>query len=199
MATTVAHGLIGISTYCAMVSALPMPIRLPIGTKALLLAALAANLPDFDMLVSLLLLSDHKPLHGGITHSFAFAGSMAVLVWLLILRRCEGAGRIAFISFILVSSHVVVDWFTGPRWGLYPSHGLAAFWPVSDNPIRMSVTLFKGVMHRNLLPGAIYTALWELILLGPMTVILIVIAIKINRNRQLISEEISNGRIKTYR
>jgi membrane-bound metal-dependent hydrolase YbcI (DUF457 family) len=189
MATTVAHGLIGISTYCVMVSALPAARRLPIGPRALLLAALAANIPDLDMLISLLLLSDHKLLHGGITHSFAFAGMVAILVWMV--GRWRGLSTtVAIISFFLVASHVVVDWFTGPQWGLHPSHGLALFWPVSDTPIRMPLTLFKGVIHGDLFPGALYTALWELMLLGPVTGMLFFKMKKTISNRQLLTEEI---------
>ena len=174
MATTVAHGLIGISTYCVMASTLPVPSRLPLSLKALMLAAMAANIPDLDMLVSLAFLSDHGLLHGGITHTFAFAGVVAALVWL------AGRGRgvpsvIAITSWFLVASHVIVDLFTGPQWGLYPSHGLALFWPFSDTRFVMPLTLFKGVEHANLLPGALYTALWELTLLGPLTAVLVIV------------------------
>ena len=178
MATTVAHGLIGISTYCVLVAVAPKSKQLPLGFKALLLAAIAANIPDFDMLVSLLFLSDHKLLHGGVTHNFAFAGMVALSLWLL------GRGRgwpsmVAFSSFFLVASHVVVDWCTGPQWGLHPSHGLALFWPFSDIPLHSPVTLFKGVVHNDLLPGALYTALWELVLVGPPTLGMIYLARKI--------------------
>ena len=125
------------------------------------------------MLVSLLFFSDHKILHGGITHSFAFAGLVALLVWLL------GRGRgvtpvIGITSFLLVASHVVVDWVTGPQWGLHPSHGLIPFWPFSDTRFVMPLSLFKGVEHANLFPGALYTALWEMLLLGPATTILVI-------------------------
>ena len=178
MATTVAHGLVGISIHCVTISALHRLGPLSIGLKPMLLAAVAANIPDLDMLVSLLLLSDHKLLHGGITHSFVFAGAVALLLWWFIRRR-ESAVGIAIVGFVLVSSHVIVDWFTGPQWGLYPSHGLAALWPIEDNPIQMPVSLFKGVEHGNLYPGALYTALWELVLLGPVTAVLMLMTYKL--------------------
>ena len=174
MATTVAHGLIGISTYCGIALILPARKPLPLGLKALVLAALAANIPDLDMLVSLLLLSDHKLLHGGFTHSFAFAALVAVMIWLLTSWR-EWPPVLAIATFLLVASHVIVDWLTGPQVGFYLSHGLAPFWPASDSPIRIPLTLFKGVNHGNLLPGALYTAIWELILLGPVTLYLVLI------------------------
>jgi membrane-bound metal-dependent hydrolase YbcI (DUF457 family) len=192
MATTIAHGLIGISTYCVMASAWPRSGGFPVGFKGLLLAGVAANLPDLDMLVSLLLFSDHKLLHGGITHSFAFAGLMAVLLWLFGRRR--GLPPLVAVSgFLLVASHVVVDWFTGPRWGLYPSNGLALFWPFSDTPLQTPVTLFKGVIHGDLLPGALYTAFWELLIVGPPTLGLMYMAYKIQTRQQRLEEGRHDG------
>jgi membrane-bound metal-dependent hydrolase YbcI (DUF457 family) len=145
--------------------------------KALMLAAFAANIPDLDLLVSLWLYSDHKLLHGGITHSFAFAAMLAVLVWLVTQARHLPV-IIAVVSFLLVASHVIVDWLTGPYWGLHPSHGLAPFWPVSDTLMRMPLTLFQGVNHSSLLPDALYTALWEMVLLGPVVILFIITTIK---------------------
>lgn len=185
MATTVAHGLIGISAYCGIILTLPAGKSLPLGLKALVLAALAANIPDLDMLVSLLLLSDHKLLHGGITHSFGFAAILAVMVW-LVPGWWERSPVLAITSFLLITSHVVVDWLTGPQLGLYPSHGLAPFWPASDSPVQIPLTLFKGVIHGDLLPGALYTAFWELIILGPVTGIIFFTAIIINKNKTLL-------------
>lgn len=200
MATTIAHGLIGISTYCAIAVALPAPRRLPFGVKALVLAGLAANLPDLDMLVSLLLLNDHKLLHGGITHSFAFAGVAASLVWLITRWRGMEATLLALSGFLLVASHVVVDWFTGPRLGLHSTHGLAPFWPFSDEKIRMPLTLFKGVIHGDLLPGALYTALGELIILGPLTAVLVYTTKRIIDNRrQYDSQRIGDEMAKVFR
>jgi membrane-bound metal-dependent hydrolase YbcI (DUF457 family) len=198
MATTVAHGLIGISTCCVMISALPAPKNYSLGLSALLLSAVAANLPDLDMLVSLSLFSDHTLLHGGTTHSFAFAGLVAVLLW-LIGRKRGVSPEIAVFGFFLVTSHVVVDWFTGPQWGLHPSHGLAPFWPFSDKPLQMPVTLFKGVIHGDLLPGALFTGLWELIILGPPTVGLIVLSNKIMANRRKQKVELQHVGVRVYR
>jgi len=188
MATTVAHGLIGISTYCSLVSISPGRRALPFGGMALVMAAFAANVPDLDMLVSLLMFDDHKQLHGGVTHSFAFAALLAGIVWLAGYWRGL-TPAITAASFFLVASHVVVDWLTGPNWGLHPSHGVALFWPFSDTSFHAPLTLFKGVIHGNLLPGALYTALWELVVLGPITGILILITRNTITNSQLKSED----------
>jgi len=197
MATTVAHGLIGISTYCLVAAVMPAKSRVPCSLKALVLAGAAANIPDLDMLVSLMFFSDHKILHGGITHSFAFAGLVAVLVWLLGRRR-NVPPVIGLTSFFLVASHVVVDWFTGPEWGLHPSHGLAPFWPFIDTRLVMPLTLFKGVEHANLLPGALYTALWEMLLLGPLTAILVVVTKRNAKHNKILMEEMGNDWIKNH-
>jgi membrane-bound metal-dependent hydrolase YbcI (DUF457 family) len=164
---------------------------------ALALAAFAANVPDLDMLVSLLMFSDHKLLHGGVTHSFAFAALLAGIVWLVGHRR-GSTPAIAVACFFLVASHVVVDWLTGPNWGLHPSHGIALFWPFSDTSFHAPLTLFKGVIHGNLLPGALYTALWELVVLGPITGVIILITRKTIPNSKLQPEDISNGMVKGY-
>jgi len=197
MATSVAHGLIGISTYCAMASVLPARYRLPVDYKALLLAAVAANIPDLDMLVSLVFFSDHKMLHGGLTHSIAFAGLVALLLWLV--GRGRTAPVIALTGFFLVLSHVLVDWLTGPQWGWHPSHGVPLFWPFSEAMVNAPVTLFKGVIHDDLLPGALYTALWELLFLGPPAFGLMILAFKIQTNKQLLQEEVPDDRVKAYR
>jgi membrane-bound metal-dependent hydrolase YbcI (DUF457 family) len=150
-----------------------------------------------DMLVSLLVLSDHKLLHGGITHTFVFAGLLAVLVWLVGRIRGESLA-IAVSGFFLVASHVLVDWFTGPHWGLYPSHGLALFWPFNDTPFQTPVTLFKGVVHGDLLPGALYTALWELLLIGPLTLTMIYLTRKVQTRRKQ-QKGIHHARVTAYR
>jgi membrane-bound metal-dependent hydrolase YbcI (DUF457 family) len=186
MATSVAHGLIGIATYAGFVLALPATRRLPSGSKSLVLAALAANIPDLDMLVSLLVHNDHVLLHGGITHSFAFAACLALVLWLF-TYRWSWQPVLAIGFFFLVASHVVVDWLTGPRLGFYPSHGLAPFWPLSDVSLPLPMTAFKGVNHGDLLPGALYTALWEFILIAPLTLLLIIKLRNVHSETELIS------------
>jgi hypothetical protein len=98
-----------------------------------------------------------------------------------------------------MASHVVVDWFTGPELGMHTSHGLALFWPFSDTPFQVPLTLFKGVNHGDLLPGALFTAFWEFIVLGPITgLAILLIRKKITSIRQLQSEDTHDDMVKSY-
>jgi membrane-bound metal-dependent hydrolase YbcI (DUF457 family) len=162
--------LVGILTYVG-VRALPRwPKRLPLGPLALVGAACAANLPDLDMAVSLALYGDHGVLHGNGTHSLAFPLLAGALVWWIARRRRAALGC-AGLAFALVGSHIAVDWITGPKPGTSPAHGVMLFWPFDEVMVRAPVTLFKGVVHRDLFPGALVTACWELLILGPPTVL----------------------------
>jgi membrane-bound metal-dependent hydrolase YbcI (DUF457 family) len=97
------------------------------------------------------------------------------LVW-LIARPDSQAQRYALLAFALVLSHVVVDSLTGPRPGAAPSTGATPLWPFSDFRVRAPIAIFKGVAHRDILPDALVTASWELILLGPVAVASVVLA-----------------------
>jgi len=176
MATTVAHGLIGIAMYCA-IRPVGSPvgsreIKLPLSLGMLFMAAVVANIPDLDMIVSLLVYGDHRVLHGGVSHTVFFAAGGGFFVWLFARQVRYRAELAITVAFILLS-HVLVDFFTGPSIGLHPTHGAVPFWPVTEIRMISPVTIFKGVEHRNILPGALYTALWELVLLFPLTAFIV--------------------------
>ncbi len=175
MATTVAHGLIGIVVYCATREARSLSsgdTKLPLNVGVLLLAALVANIPDMDMVVGLLLQGDHRVFHGGISHTLFFAGAAGFMVWLLAKHSHHRAGLSIALTLILLS-HVMVDIFTGPVIGFYPTHGALPFWPVYESRMILPLTLFKGVQHSNILPGALLTAIWEFVLLFPVTAMVV--------------------------
>lgn len=172
MATTVAHGLIGIVFYCAARRITVGNRKLPLSVGAFLLAAVVANIPDIDMLISLLIYGDHRILHGGITHTLFFAFAGGVMVWLFAYKSIYRAVLSIAVAMVL-SSHVLVDFFTGPAIGLNHSHGAMLLWPFDGARLVSQITIFRGVEHANILPGALATAAWELVLLLPITVIAI--------------------------
>ena len=179
MATTVAHGLVGIIIYCSARECIPLLKRFPVSPLTLLLVAIVANIPDLDIVVSFLLLGDHKLLHGIGSHSFLFAILIAAIIW--------GVGRVngwqqplALVVFLAISSHVLVDWLTGPNLGFNASHGSAFLWPIIETPISAPITMFKGVNHNALLPDALYIALWELFILSPIVILISLFIKKLN-------------------
>lgn len=172
MATTVAHGLIGVACYCAARSFSSGDKKLPLNLGTLMLAVLFANIPDLDMLVSLMVYGDHRVLHGGVSHTLLFAVTGGVLVWVF-TRRYTCRVELSIAAAFILLSHVLVDVFTGANIGFYPTHGAAPFWPALESRLFLPVTIFKGVEHSNILPGALLTALWELLLLLPVTLIIV--------------------------
>lgn len=172
MATSVAHGMIGIAFYCTARSLSGGDKELPLSFGMLLLVALVANIPDMDMIISLLLYGDHRVLHGGVTHTLFFSGAGGFMVWMF-AKSSFLRMELSFAAALVLFSHVLVDFFTGPSIGFNPSHGVTPFLPVVESRIISPVTIFKGVEHSNILPGALLTALWEFVLLLPVTAMII--------------------------
>jgi membrane-bound metal-dependent hydrolase YbcI (DUF457 family) len=166
MATTVAHGLIGICAFCAANATLPAGRRLPIELSWLVIAFVAANLPDIDIIFGLVLSGNHSALHGGVTHSLAFA-TFCTLVALVTWRDPRQRIIFALLVGFLVVSHIIVDTLTGPQLGLHEGSGTPLLWPFVRDRITMPITAFKGVNHGNLFPDALFTAAFELMLLTP--------------------------------
>ncbi len=177
MATTVAHGLIGITFYCAARSMCAHQNTLPLKTSMLFMAAIVANVPDMDMLASLLLFGDHRVLHGGVSHTLLFAVVGGVMVWLM-AKNSSRRKVLSLTTSLILSSHVLVDFFTGPNIGFHPTYGAAPLWPVVESRIISPLTLFKGVEHSRILPGALVTAFWEFVFLAPVTALIVYVSSK---------------------
>jgi inner membrane protein len=131
--------------------AVPLGIAVGLGSavipKPLLLAgALASVLPDLDVLAFTFGIPyEHEFGHRGVSHSFAFAGLVALLG--ACARRILQTSfmRAFFLLFVTTASHGILDAFTDG--GL----GVALFWPWSEHrlfspfrPIRVSPI---GISH----------------------------------------------------
>lgn len=112
----------------------------------LLLAACAGCLPDLDMVPSQLLTGNLARLHGGPTHSLAFA-LLTALVTYVCLQRSPRKLALALAVGLAVSSHALIDLATGPHWGLSPSYGTPLFWPLVSERLSLPLTLFLGIKH----------------------------------------------------
>jgi inner membrane protein len=144
MATLIAHALAGLVTLAGVRALTGNRVELTPAT--LLLAACAGCLPDLDLVPSYLLTGHLARLHGGPTHSLAFA-LLAGVVAHLTLQRSAARRALALTVGLAVASHPMIDLFTGPALGLARSYGTPLFWPLHSDRISMPLTLFKGVKH----------------------------------------------------
>lgn len=107
--------------------------------------ALLACLPDLDFLVGYFFASDFHRYHGRASHSLIVVLLVSSVTGILL----PAAKRRALLPWIFVTvlSHVVIDLFTGPQFGLHESYGVSLLWPFDEERIRMPVSLFLGVQH----------------------------------------------------
>lgn len=106
MASPIGHGLVGIA----------IARRLGVRSKlALTITALAASLPDVDIIAGLLLYGDPQRLHRKGTHTLNFAltaGALAGLAGILRAESIEGERDLladAIVGATIVGSHVALD------------------------------------------------------------------------------------------
>jgi membrane-bound metal-dependent hydrolase YbcI (DUF457 family) len=123
-----------------------------------------ANLPDIDLLPRLLFEFPIK--HGVFTHSLLFAALVAICVGSYQQRRL----RFGLLPFLLVVSHLAIDFTCGPRLGLHTSYGVPWFYPFSPNKLCSPITLFLSTQHSNLAEcfgfHNLLTILYEIFLIG---------------------------------
>ena len=110
----------------------------------LLVFLVLANLPDIDLVPRLFLGIPVQ--HGVFTHSLLFSFIVAILVGSWHKRRLS----FALIAFLLVVSHLILDFFTGERLGFHPSWGIPWLYPFYKEHFTSPLTLFLGTKKRTL-------------------------------------------------
>jgi membrane-bound metal-dependent hydrolase YbcI (DUF457 family) len=153
VASPVAHSLVGVAGF------LMLP-RADAGGRAVAPALLAgavllANLPDADLLLTLLV--GDAPgvvLHRGVSHSLPFALLVGIVAGcaaaLAARRRPALVARLprwdvlGLAAGLLVASHAVLDVFTGDD---HFPYGVPLLAPFSDAYVISPVQLFAGVKH----------------------------------------------------
>jgi hypothetical protein len=170
MASPVGHSLAGVSLYLFLTRKTDGPaIRADWRTLAFLVTA--ANLPDIDFLIGYAAYGDPNRIHGGWTHAGLFA-AVAALVLRKLHRFQPVLGTAGWAYFFAVSSHGILDFFTGPAIGLHPSYGVAFLWPFYGEKLKSPVTFFQGPRHRSLeqllTVGNLWGMMYELLLLIPV-------------------------------
>lgn len=152
MASTLGHALCGVD--CLLIGRLVYPeLFYKISFASIVGIALIANVPDLDLLVGPLMGKHHHYFHGQITHSIAFSVICGLFFWLsvkVINNDIYKAQKLALFVFIGLTSHVAVDWFTGPNPGFNPSFGTVVLWPFVEERISSPLTLFLGPHHASL-------------------------------------------------
>ena len=123
-----------------------------------------ANLPDIDLLPRLPFGIPFK--HGVFTHSLIFAALVAIFLGSYQQRRL-GFG---LLPFLLVFSHLSIDFACGPRLGLHPSYGVPWFYPFYSKNLISPITLFLGTQHGSLAESICFrnllAILYEVFLIG---------------------------------
>lgn len=106
--------------------------RFPAGKWLVPLAAFAAWMPDIDNIVTLLGPDAYMRYHRGYTHSLLGGALMAwLLAWIVArVRRDVGTGRLFFLFYPCVLSHLFLDVIT--------SYGTRIFLPFSDARVAIS-------------------------------------------------------------
>jgi len=177
MASPIAHSFAGFWTF--LIFANRLRIRLLEQWRQylpeLILVILLANLPDFDFFISLAVLgNDH--LHRELTHSLV-AGAFVALTFACVWRITKRFWESVILYFTAYGSHLLIDFCTGNKLGLTRSgSGIPLLWP-SHKEFSSPLILFPGVRHGTL--GAIFsmdnlwTALYELLTFGAITVIVL--------------------------
>jgi hypothetical protein len=109
---------------------------------------LLPNLPDVDFLMSYVLYDNARLLHGGMTHTLAFA---AVCSLLIMPSRLFGSFFATFLlAFVLIGSHLFIDMSSGDPISGETGVGVMLFYPFSLERIRSPLVLFFGIRHRTI-------------------------------------------------
>jgi membrane-bound metal-dependent hydrolase YbcI (DUF457 family) len=135
-----------------------------------------ANLPDGDFLPGFLLGSPNR-YHHGIFHSLGTALVVAVVVGWLFSRWKGQALKFFAFTFIVLCSHLLLDFHT---LDFTPPYGLPLFWPFSGryyiaaHPVFINITrsphstnFFSSLFS----PHNLKAALLEIVLLGSMALL----------------------------
>ncbi|NEP88151.1 MAG: metal-dependent hydrolase [Okeania sp. SIO2C2] len=111
---------------------------------------------DFDFLPQLI---TGERFHRGITHTFVFAIAFSLIVsWLISYCRKSCFKQLFFLTLVIYSSHLVLDFFTATS-----GSGLQLFWPFTDTYLKSAIPFFPSVHHSRGLfdPSHLIFIIWE--------------------------------------
>ncbi|NET29238.1 metal-dependent hydrolase [Okeania sp. SIO1I7] len=98
-----------------------------------------AIFPDFDFLPQLI---TGERFHRGITHTLIFAIGFSLIVgWLISYFRKSSFKKILLFTFIIYSSHLLLDLLTAG------GSGVQLLWPLTDTFFKSTISVFPAVHH----------------------------------------------------
>ena len=141
MASPIAHSLAGIGIYWTTLRNQRKPTDVVSRKHAIgaVMAVLLANLSDIDLLATLI---TRSYIHHQITHTLLFA--LLIAAGLALIAPVFGIKRTrAFILvFVLVGSHILIDFLTGDR--TFPK-GCMLLWPLSNRYFISPIPIFQDI------------------------------------------------------
>lgn len=146
MASPIAHSLTGFAIYAVWrVKNEPRTQSSP-AWRTVVLFALMANLPDFDFILGWIFRGDPNAWHHTWSHSLTATVAASMLA--ACLCPLPGGWRAGSrIFFLLIGSHLAIDFFTGPDLGFRQAFPMPLLWPFVPAGFRAPVTLFPGIQH----------------------------------------------------
>jgi len=146
-----------------------------------------ANLPDADFLPGLLL-GFPNLYHHGIFHSLGAAMAVTAVLGMVFLRKKAQPWRFSALVFLVLSAHLLLDFFTRD---FATPYGLPLFWPFTSNyyiaahPIFINITrsAHSGNFFSSLFSSHnLKAALLEIALLGGLVLLAAIARCLLNRN-----------------
>src|SRR5260370_34430532 len=186
MASPISHTLTGVSIYLCWSGR--QQVEGPVGqrecAKESALFAVLANLPDCDFVFGWVTTGDPNTAHHQWTHSFLFA-AVAALVLASIWKINPSLWKTWRLYFLLIVSHLLIDFLTGPKFGISSSCGQPLLWPATAIQFSSPLTLILGPQHhgdlRHLL--SLHNWFWgtyELLIFGLFTLL----TVRLNSRRR---------------
>ena len=97
-----------------------------------------ATVADLDFIPQII---TGESFHRGLTHSLIFTLGFSLILAFILRKRWQFSyQQLAWITFILYGSHLVLDFFTEGR-------GIPLLYPFTENFFVSSITIFPGVHH----------------------------------------------------
>lgn len=126
MPSPIGHSIISLGVYYLFKYRI---VRILLYWKTIVFIFIMGNLPDLDFIPGILT-GDPSRYHETYTHTLGFAVIVSFFAWLcLLILRSKNLYKLAFLSFVLIYTHVIFDSFNMDS---RPPIGVMMVWPFTD-------------------------------------------------------------------